>query len=120
MFDRELIRLLDDEVRGQSLGELLQSRVHAAESVEWARPGRGNVSDERHRRVQPRAGMVLCDEVHMTSGAVRHRAGEPVTADHVQRIQLFYAEGVLLTTVMQVAVESLNTGSTPRSAQRQK
>jgi response regulator RpfG family c-di-GMP phosphodiesterase len=137
-FDPELLRVLDVEVRGQSLGELHESGELAAESVEWARPDAGSVNDEDHRRVQPgvgitedvqtvavcvdtlRAGMVLCDEVHMTSGAVLLRAGERLTADHVQRIQLFYTDGVLLTTVVAVAVESLVTGSAPPPAQGQK
>ena len=138
MQSSELLCVLDDEVRGQSLGELHPSGAHAAESIEWAPPDAGSINHEdrpgylrawalpkmssrwRYVWIHSARAMVLCDEVHMTSGAVLLRAGERPRADHFQRIQLFYTDGVFLTTVVEVAAESLATESASPLMQRQK
>ena len=60
-----------------------------------------------------RTGMVIVDEVLTTSGAVLLRAGERLTAEHLQRIQRFRTDGILLTTEVTVALGTLVTDSAP-------
>lgn len=74
-YDPELLRLLDDELRGRPL---LGS-------------GAGDAVGVPVERLRP--GMVLEDEVKSSSGAVLLRAGERLTADHVQRLQQFLKGG---------------------------